>query len=179
MNGHITQFLEAYHDGELNQHLALRVANHLAKCPECQSQLEHLEALSGLLQQAPLPPLMSEDRFTAQLILRMPRRQDESELQSVKRWIWRAIPLMLVGIWVIVQALFWTTGLVQTALPFSPAAISLSLLQLGSPWEILAISLVSTAVCGLLFLSWLAAWWAGLAPANPQLMSNEQAVEPI
>jgi predicted anti-sigma-YlaC factor YlaD len=176
MNGHVTQFLAAYHDGELNQRLNKRVVDHLAECPDCRSELERLETISDLLQAAPSLTMMPEDRFTAQVSLRLSRRQDEPERQLLERWLWRVIPLMLVGIWVIAQAVFWTTALVQTALPLSPAAASLGSLQLGSPWTIVMISLVFTAVCGLLFLSWLAAWWAGLTPTRSQQIVDEHAV---
>ena len=53
MSNHVTEWLNAYLDAELHGSQLQHVEAHLAECQACQSELESLERLSGLLQESP------------------------------------------------------------------------------------------------------------------------------
>jgi len=51
MNEHVTEWIGAYHDGELRGARLLQVESHLLDCAACQAELDALSALSTLLQE--------------------------------------------------------------------------------------------------------------------------------
>ncbi|MFT3890862.1 MAG: zf-HC2 domain-containing protein [Anaerolineales bacterium] len=63
MSNHVTEWLNAYFDGELKNGKLRQVEEHLAECESCQKELEALSDLSGLLQEVPLPDFPSPERF--------------------------------------------------------------------------------------------------------------------
>ena len=81
MSKHITEWLNAYLDGELNGRRLHHVEAHLAECEACRTELESLERLSGLLHEVPAPEFTSPERFAAQVNLRLP---SPTELQLQK-----------------------------------------------------------------------------------------------
>ena len=102
---HMTTRLQAYHDGELDPRMAEAVEAHLAECEACLTEFEALEILSALLHE--LPPatqLMPEDRFVAQVALRLPRDETPRLPERTLKWGWRLAPVMLVATWAFVQA---------------------------------------------------------------------------
>ena len=102
---HVTARLQAYCDGELDPRTAAAVEAHMAECEACLAELEALETLSALLHE--LPPatqLMPEDRFVAQVALRLPREATRTLPESTLKWGWRLAPAMLVATWVFAQA---------------------------------------------------------------------------
>ncbi|MCX7756244.1 MAG: zf-HC2 domain-containing protein [Anaerolineales bacterium] len=75
MSEHVTDWLNAYHDGELRGMGLQRVESHLTACAECRVALEELRALSALLRQTPPEAVFpSAEHFAARLALRLPRR---------------------------------------------------------------------------------------------------------
>ncbi|HEX6035240.1 MAG TPA: zf-HC2 domain-containing protein, partial [Anaerolineales bacterium] len=72
MPKHVTEWLGAYADGELRGNRLQHVKEHLAECEVCQLELESLDRLSSLLQEAPLPEFSPPERFAAQVGLRLP-----------------------------------------------------------------------------------------------------------
>ena len=194
MTEHVTTWLGAYHDGELQGHRLRQVEAHLAQCATCREDLERLQALAALLQESPAAEnLMPPERFVAQVGLQLPRRPERSARQRALETGWRLVPLGLLGTWAFVQAVFAVAGGVLVALrmglggdvvagllPASQQGLSLSeifslsgaslgdvgrmmlrLLGNGGPlgWGV-TLNLVSLAVIGLLYWSWLASWWA-------------------
>jgi hypothetical protein len=117
MNTHVTAWLGAYHDGEL-QGLRLRqVEAHLARCVTCRADLERLQALAALLQESPAAEnLTPPERFVAQVGLRLPRRPERPAWQRALETGWQLVPLGLLGAWAFVQAMFAMAGAVLVAL---------------------------------------------------------------
>ena len=194
MNEHVTVWLGAYHDGELQGRRLRQTETHLAHCEMCRAELEGLRALTALLQESPAPERLTQpDRFVAQVGLRLPRRPTQPTWKRALETGWRLVPLGLLGTWAFVQAVFAVAGGVLVALrmglggdvvagllPASQQGLSLSeifslsgaslgdvgrmmlrLLGNGGPlgWGV-TLNLVSLAVIGLLYWSWLASWWA-------------------
>jgi anti-sigma factor RsiW len=50
MNQHVTDWLGAYHDGELEESRRQQVEAHLQVCEDCHAELSRLRALARLLQ---------------------------------------------------------------------------------------------------------------------------------
>lgn len=167
MDEHVHAWLEAYHDGELHGRRLQQVEHHLAHCAECRSEMERLSALAALLQENPAPSnLMPPDRFVAQVGLRLPRQQQEEAWPRTFKAGWQVVPLALFGAWVFVQALFLMVGLLWAGLSLGLGnIIGLAVPGTLSWGELLAWSIglnfALSAVIGLLYLSWLASWWAG------------------
>ncbi len=194
MTEHVTTWLGAYHDGELQGHRLRQVEAHLAHCAACRAELESLQALGTLLQESPAAEgLTLPERFVAQVGLRLPRRPERPAWQRALEIGWQLTPLGLLGAWAFVQAVFVVAGVVLVALrmglggevlagllPATQPGLSLSqisslsgaslgdvvritlqLLGNGGPlgWGV-TLNLVSLAVIGLLYWSWLASWWA-------------------
>ena len=117
MTQHVTAWLGAYHDGEL-QGLRLRqVEAHLAHCATCRADLESLRALAALLQENPAAAnLTPPERFVAQVGLRLPRRPERPAWQRGLEIGWQLMPLGLLGTWTFVQAVLVVAGVVLLAL---------------------------------------------------------------
>ncbi|MBN1876414.1 MAG: zf-HC2 domain-containing protein [Anaerolineae bacterium] len=104
MEQHVTAWLGAYHDGELYGHRLRRVEAHLAQCESCREELETLRSLSSLLQMRPAAETrLSEERFVAQVGLRLPQQPAQSAWWRVLETGWRLIPLGTLGAWAFVQ----------------------------------------------------------------------------
>ena len=193
-NEHVTAWLGAYHDGELQGRRLRQTETHLARCETCRVELEELRALTMLLQESPaLERLTRPDRFVAQVGLRLPRRPTQPTWKRALETGWRLAPAGLLGAWVFCQTVLLTSNVMMGALrlgwgsdvaawllpasrqgswwteTLSLSSASLSdlgqiasqLLSNGGPlgWGI-TLNLVALVVIGLLYLSWLASWWA-------------------
>jgi hypothetical protein len=80
------------------------VEDHLADCASCRAELEDLYQLSAqlkLLQPAGMS--LTADRFTAQVIMRLPSRPDRSKPQSIAIVIWWMFPAALLLAWAFIQ----------------------------------------------------------------------------
>lgn len=108
MPEHITQWLGAYHDGELRGARLRQVEDHLAECADCQAELEGMRSLSTLLKEtAPEGDFLSSERFAANLALRLPRQPETPQPRSKALEIgWWLVPLGTLGMWLFIQVTF-------------------------------------------------------------------------
>src|SRR4030095_2291596 len=102
MPAHVSEWLNAYHDGELQGNRLHQIEAHLAECDLCQAELESLESLSGLLHAVPAPEFTSPERFTAQVNLRLPHEQTNFSGKQILEISWWMIPVGLLGVWVFI-----------------------------------------------------------------------------
>jgi anti-sigma factor RsiW len=117
MNGHVTHWLAAYHDGELRGRRLRQVKDHLAECAACRTELDELRCLSALLRESPAAEgLLSPERFVAQVGLRLERRPIKPAWQRTLETGWRLAPAGLIGAWAFVQAVFIVAGAVLITL---------------------------------------------------------------
>ena len=117
MNQHVMRWLEAYHDGELEESRRQQVEAHLQSCESCRAELSRLRALAHLLQASPLPErLTPPERFVSQVRLQLPPRPAQPAWQSVLEVGWRLVPLGLLGAWGFAQAVFLVSATVLIAL---------------------------------------------------------------
>jgi hypothetical protein len=135
---HVTAWLEAYHDGELQGRQLRQVETHLAGCATCRAHLDQLRTLSALLQESPSASnLTPPERFVAQVGLRLPRRPARPAWQRALEAGWRLAPLGLVGTWAFVQTAFIVAGAMLLALQLGlggDLAASWLPAGQGSPW---------------------------------------------
>jgi hypothetical protein len=102
MSNHMTEWLNAYLDGELKNGKLHQVEKHLVECEECRAELESLKSLSSLLHEVPAPAFRPSERFAAQVSLRLPHakpRVTRSKAQEVGWWM---IPVSLLLLWVLI-----------------------------------------------------------------------------
>lgn len=190
MSKHVSEWLNAYHDGELRGSRLQHVEAHLAACEVCQAELESLEGLSALLHEVPAPEFTSPERFASQVSRRLPHKQTVTS--SSKRILeigWWMIPVGLLAVWIFMGTSFFINDLLSTAAslgllsgisdwmtlgPSSDIYLSATLSQLGllsgnslswveSTESIARMSLPQISLqisIALLYLSWLAIWWA-------------------
>jgi predicted anti-sigma-YlaC factor YlaD len=189
MPEHMTEWLGAYLDGELNSYRQGLVQAHLRACETCHAELESLVNLSSLLQQAPAPEFSPAKRFAAQVGLRLPRRPAAPGRDKLMETGWWLIPVGLAALWMLVSASFLTSDLLSAAhrwgmlgsasdwlvlrsLTLDSWSATLSqfgLLRgdnlgwLAATEEITRTSLLQLtfqASIAMLYLSWIAIWWA-------------------
>lgn len=180
MNSHITKWLAAYHDGELRGRRLAQVEAHLAECPDCQTELQQLQALSNLLGEATeAPALTSPDRFAAQVGLRLSRRpQQKPDRVNRPGWVWTVLPIALViglALLKVVQLVSGSLTIAQmfgygeaavsqlTSTPTQPsglfAQISTSLIDIGIPFSPqILIGLILPAMLAVAYMLWLIVW---------------------
>jgi len=180
-----SQWLIAYHDGELSSHQRERFLAHLSACPYCQHMLSSLERLSIVLQVAPVPwaAIRSAEEAWHQVKEQLGHKAPVP--QPALDWL-RWLPstsflffnvmvqgaglvvLLVTGLSVLglidVQTLFGWTG--QTRLLGAHQVLSwitlrslaeplgwgASLIALPSEWSMVAESLLSMVIFGLLAL---------------------------
>ncbi|HMZ08245.1 MAG TPA: zf-HC2 domain-containing protein [Anaerolineales bacterium] len=102
MSNHVTDWLNAYLDGELKGHRLHQVEAHLADCPECLAELEALQDVSDLLHEVPTPEFISSERFAAQVNLLLPHEQPRTPKRNVQEVGWWLIPVSLLMLWVFI-----------------------------------------------------------------------------
>jgi predicted anti-sigma-YlaC factor YlaD len=173
MNAHITEWLAAYYDDELSWIRRQQVEEHLRACPTCQAELEELHKLSKLLQEVPSPePLLSSQRFQAQVKLRLPPTVLRPGWLRALKAGWQFAPLGAVFVWVFTQAVLLVAGLASALnLPVNLsragelsgglhlASFSLSLGGAETVVELGLLNLVLTALAALFLCGWIASWW--------------------
>ena len=200
MNEHVTDWLGAYHDGELHSHRLQQVEVHLNRCQVCRAELQKLRGLSALLQECSVPVLLtSPNRFVSQVGLRLPRRPSQPAWKALLETGWRLTPALLLGAWAFMQAVFAVASAILYALQSGAVGdvVSEWLPPLGTPWLARIASLSGTSlegtdrlmlqvlssltrstvlnmflliVIGLLYWSWLASWWARSQHRNGETM---------
>lgn len=189
MSKHVAEWLNAYLDGELNSSQQSRVEAHLAACPDCQTELESLDRLSALLQEVPVPEFTAPERFTAQVNLRLPHSQKVISGRRVIEVGWWMVPVGLLAAWVFVSTSFLVNDILSAAnniglmvnasdwMIFGSSNASYWSATLGqfgvlsgngldwaaSTEAFARISLPQITLqvsMALLYLSWMAIWWA-------------------
>ncbi len=104
MSDHITEWLGAYHDGELHGARLRQVEAHLAECATCQAGLEEIRDLSTLLQDTAADgDFLSAERFVANLTLSLPRQSAEPQPREALKIGWWLIPVALLGVWLFIN----------------------------------------------------------------------------
>jgi hypothetical protein len=187
MNGHVDDWLPAYHDGELHGARLKRVEDHLKDCESCRRGLDQLQKLSTLLLAAPGPARqISSQRFASQVKLRLKEPAPRLRWQKALKAGWQAAPLGLLFAWSFSQAVLILSGLIAVqggfdrilAGEFSIQALLLSLpnlfnpgllvraagvlpgLRWGEPFlDLILLELGLTVIIGVLFWGWVASYW--------------------
>ena len=189
MSNHMTEWLNAYLDGELKGGRLHQVEAHLAECRECQTELQSLQSLSSLLHEVPAPEFTSSERFAAQVSLRLPHEQPSVSKRKAQEVGWWMIPVSLLILWIFMGTSEVVSHVISTANEFGLLNNAPSWLVPGSSsgafwsgtlgefgllsgnsleWaELTEIftrntlpQLTLQVSIALLYLSWIAIWWA-------------------
>jgi len=121
MNDHVTQWLEPFYDGELNNSRTQQVENHLSVCNLCREKLEKLQMLSTLLAEAPnVRTSISPDAFVSQVNLKLPRNPKRTNWQRAYQTTWRLAPIGILASWAFLQAAIITSGILALGLYIFP-----------------------------------------------------------
>ena len=102
MSDHIREWLNAYLDGELRDRLLHQVEEHLAECETCRAEFEALQGLSRLLLEVPAPEFISAERLATQVNLLLPQRQVTTTRRNLLELGWWMIPVGLLATWVFI-----------------------------------------------------------------------------
>ncbi len=189
MSRHVSEWLNAYHDGELHGSQLQHVEAHLAECDMCQAELESLQGLSSLLQEVPAPTFPPARRFAAQVSLRLPHKQTIVPGKQILEIGWWMISVGILGAWVFISTSSVISDILSAAgnlgllssfsgwLAFGPSSniyLSATLGQFGllsgnglnwaeTTETLTRISLPQIGLqisIAVLYLSWMAIWWA-------------------
>jgi anti-sigma factor RsiW len=139
MSNHVTEWLNAYLDGELKNGKLHQVEKHLAACGECRAELESLKGLSSLLHEAPAPEFTPSERFAAQVSLRLPHAKPGVTRSKAQEVGWWMIPVSLLLLWVLIGSVEVVGDVISTA-------DRLGLLSLGDAPAWLAVGSSNEAV---------------------------------
>ena len=189
MSRHVSEWLNAYHDGELHGSQLHHVEAHLAECNVCQAELESLESLSSILHEVRMPEFMPVERLATQVNLRLPQKQTTIPGKRILEVGWWMIPVGLLAVWIFIGTSFFISDLLSAAtslgllnsisewMAFGPSSniyLSATLSQFGllngnglnwaeTTETIARMSLPQISLqvsIALLYLSWIAIWWA-------------------
>ena len=189
MSNHVTEWLNAYHDGELKGKRLHQLEEHLAECEVCQAELESLSSLSALLQEVPAAEFTSHERFVSEVNLRLPQRRAKAAQNKATEVGWWMIPIGLLTAWVFLSTSILLSNVVSMAdtfglldnttaawisSPSNTTEVTSTLGQFGLlsgnslQWAEISESftrntlpqiIVQTSIA-LLYLAWFAIWWA-------------------
>jgi len=115
MSDHVTEWLNAYFDGELIGRRLHQVEEHLAGCEVCQAELETLQNLSGLLHEVLAPEFNSPERFATQVNLLLPHKPTDAPENKLFEIGWWLLPVGLLAGWVFVSTSVLVSELVSAA----------------------------------------------------------------
>jgi anti-sigma factor RsiW len=118
MSNHVTEWLNAYFDGELKNGRLHQVEEHLTECEACQAELEALGNVSGLLHEVPLPDFPSPERFATQVNLLLPQKRTPPPQRSLFEIGWWMIPVSLLAVWVFISTAILLGDAVSVAKSF-------------------------------------------------------------
>jgi predicted anti-sigma-YlaC factor YlaD len=111
---HVYHLLDETYDNELSPGARRRVEAHLAECSFCRAEYEQLSRLGDLLSEYEVPDAFSAaEIFQAQVVLRVARRAREHT--GYRGAIWHLVPLALLSLVVVLQALFVLVGVLGRA----------------------------------------------------------------
>jgi anti-sigma factor RsiW len=189
MSNHVTEWLNAYHDGELKGKRLQQVEEHLIACEACQAELESLHGLSALLQEVPAPEFPSPERFATQVNLLLPQKRTPTPNNRLFEAGWWMIPVGLLAVWVFISTAALLGDAVSAAknfgildnttasfiaAPSDTVEVTSTLGQFGMlqgnslQWAETTESftrglfpqIVLQVAVALLYLGWFAVWWA-------------------
>ena len=189
MPNHVTEWLNAYLDGELHGGRLQVVEAHLAECEACQAELRSLQDLSGLLQKVPVPEFTSPERFATQVNLLLPHRPVTTSRSKLFEIGWWMIPVGLLAVWAFISSATIVSNIVSMANNFGvvDAANTLLVSGVSDPanwtstlsrfgflegnslqWIELTENYSKNVIpqfvwqvsLALLYLTWIAIWWA-------------------
>ena len=115
MSQHVSEWLNAYHDGELYGNRLRHVEAHLSECELCQAELESLESLSNLMHEVHTPEITVPERFAAQVKLRLPPKKVAVSRRQILEIGWWMIPVGLLAAWVLISTSFFVGDMLSTA----------------------------------------------------------------
>lgn len=173
MNGHVSEWLAAYYDGELRGSRQQQVEEHLGTCPQCRAELEALRKLSFLLQEAPAAESeLTAQRFRAQVMLRLPPTIQRPGWQRTLKVGWQLAPFGAVLTWVFGQAAWLVASLASLLeLPLNLeragmlsrglnlASASPGLGSIETIIELGLLNLAFSALVAIFLCGWLTSWW--------------------
>jgi predicted anti-sigma-YlaC factor YlaD len=197
MSNHVTEWLNAYFDGELTGRRLQQVEEHLAECGDCQAELEALQSLSKLLQEVPTPEFTPPERFASQVNLLLPNRPVTAPDSKIFEIGWWMIPVGLLAAWAFISTAVLVGNMISAANSFGLLDNTIALWVSGSsesvPWtstlgqfsllegnslqwfEItegysrnLLPQFIWQLAIALLYLIWIAVWWARHTLHQPQ-----------
>ena len=189
MSKHITEWLNAYLDGELKGSQLQQVEAHLVECQACRDELESLARLSSLLHEVPTPEFTPSERFAARVNLRLPQRRMSAPRNKAVEIGWWMMPVGLLGTWIFIGTTSWVSDLLSAANNLGLLTGLSSWLVFGSAnetywsatlgqfgilsgnslgWAATTEALTRTSLplitiqvsIAFLYLSWMAIWWA-------------------
>lgn len=189
MPNHVTEWLNAYLDGELHGNRLHQVEDHLAECEACKAELRSLQDLSGLLHKVPAPEFTSPERFATQVNLLLPKRPVTAPRSRLFEIGWWMIPVGLLAAWAFISTASIVSNMISAANNFGLVDGANTLLVSGASntvnwtstlgqfgllagnslqWfemtEIYSRNVIPQFVwqvsIALLYLSWIAIWWA-------------------
>ena len=118
MPKHVTEWLNAYLDGELKNGRLHLVEAHLAECEACQAELRSLQDLSSLLHKIPQPEFISTERFATQVNLLLPNRPGAATGSKLFEIGWWMIPVGLLAAWAFISAAVLVGNMISAASSF-------------------------------------------------------------
>ena len=205
MSDHVLDLLGAYLDGELQGGQLRRVTAHLQECQSCLEELQALQAISAALQEATTPEFSPPERLASDVALRLPRDQAGPSRSKALEYGWWLVPVGLLAAWVFLSTTLLVSRVVILAGDFGLLDSASAWLAAGSPSEgtyaallgrmgmlangdlqwltisegyarQLASTLFWQISISMLYLGWLAIWWARHAQQESgQLPGNGNA----
>ena len=189
MPDHVTEWLNAYLDGELHGTRLRTVEAHLAECGVCQAELQSLQNLSGLLHKVPVPEFTSPERFATQVNLLLPHKPVAATGSRLFEIGWWMIPVGLLAAWTFVSTAVLVSNMISAASSFGLLDSTMALWVSGSSntaywtsalgqfsllegnslqwFEVtegysrnVFPQFVWQVAIALLYLTWIAIWWA-------------------
>jgi hypothetical protein len=189
MSNHVTEWLNAYFDGELRGQRLHQVKAHLAECKTCQAELDSLQSLSGLLHEVPVPDFPPPERFAAQVNLLLPHKPTVAADNKLFEIGWWLLPVGLLASWVFISTTTLVSNMVSAADQFGLLKNVSGWIAFGSTtniywantlgqfgllrgsslnWaEIIEVftraslpQFILYVSIAMVYLSWLAMWWA-------------------
>jgi hypothetical protein len=118
MSNHVTEWLNAYFDGELHGSRLHHVEQHLAECAACQLELDSLQSVSELLQEVPTPQFPSAERFATRVNLLLPKRPAAATGNKLFEFGWWMIPVGLLAVWAFVSTAVLLSNMISAATSF-------------------------------------------------------------
>ena len=118
MSNHVTEWLNAYFDGELTGRRLHQVEEHLVECESCQAELDALQSVSELLHEVPTPEFTSPERFASQVSLLLPKRPFAAPESKVFEIGWWMIPVSLLAAWAFVSTAVLVSNMISAANSF-------------------------------------------------------------